>query len=180
MELIMEKVELTPIFDESAIKVRIAELAQHIASDYPDGGIVFIGILKGAFVFLADLVRALEKPCHVEFVRISSYGSSKTSSGELKILLDIACSIEGKDVILVDDIVDTGLTLSQYRERLLQQKPRSLKIAALINKTGRREKSVDLDYCGFDLDKGFLVGYGLDCDEHYRNLPCVCSIDSTH
>ncbi len=176
----MEKVELTPIFDESAIKVRIAELAQQIASDYPDGGVVFIGILKGAFVFLADLVRALEKPCHVEFVRISSYGSSRTSSGELKILLDIACSIEGKDVILVDDIVDTGLTLSHYRKRLLQQKPRSLKIAALINKTGRREKSVDLDYCGFDLEKGFLVGYGLDCDEHYRNLTCVYSIDSTH
>ena len=176
----MEKVELVPIFEESQIKTRIKELAKEISRDYPDGGVIFIGILKGAFVFLADLVRELERPCHVEFVRISSYGSSKTSSGELKILLDIACSIEGKDVILVDDIVDTGLTLSQYRDRLLEQKPRSLKIAALINKTGRREKSVSLDYCGFDLEKGFLVGYGLDCDEQYRNLPQVCSIDANH
>lgn len=176
----MEDAELIPVFDESCIKTRIMELAQQISEDYPDGGLVFIGILKGAFVFLADLVRALEKPCHIEFVRISSYGSSKTSSGNLKILLDIAGSIEGKDVILVDDIVDTGLTLSQYRKRLLEQNPRSLKVAALINKTGRREKNVNLDYCGFDLEKGFLVGYGLDCDEHYRNLPGVFSLDADH
>ncbi len=176
----MEKMELTPIFDESTIRARVAELAKQISRDYPDGDVVFIGILKGAFVFLSDLVRALDKPCHIEFVRISSYGSSKTSSGELKILLDIAGSVEGKDVILVDDIVDTGLTLSQYRQRLLEQNPRSLRIAALINKTSRREKSVGLDYCGFDLERGFLVGYGLDCDEKFRNLPGVYSIDASH
>ncbi len=176
----METQELTPIFDEVSIRERVAGLGRQISRDYPGGGVVFIGILKGAFVFMADLVRALEKPCHIEFVRISSYGSSKTSSGSLNILLDIGSSIEGKDVILVDDIVDTGLTLSQYRDQLLQRNPRSLKIAALINKTGRREKSVSLDYCGFDIEKGFLVGYGLDCDEQYRNLRGVYSVDASH
>lgn len=176
----MDNQELSPVFDEFCIRARIRELGHQISLDHPDGGIIFIGILKGAFIFLADLVRALEKPCHIEFARISSYGSSKTSSGSLKILLDIESQIEGKDVILVDDIVDTGLTLSQYRERLLKKNPRSLKIAALINKTGRREKSVNLDYCGFDIEKGFLVGYGLDCDEKYRNLSGVYSVDETH
>lgn len=176
----MEQVELTPIFDESSIRDRVTELGYQISNDYPDGGVIFIGILKGAFVFLADLVRALRNPCHIEFARISSYGPSKTSSGELNILLDVSAPIEGKDVILVDDIIDTGLTLSHYRELLLRRNPRSLKIAALINKTGRREKSLSLDYCGFDIEKGFLVGYGLDCDEKYRNLPGVYSIDASH
>jgi hypoxanthine phosphoribosyltransferase len=176
----MDNAELTPVFDEAAIQARIMELGHQISGDYPDGNVIFIGILKGAFVFLADLVRALSKPCQIEFVRISSYGCSKTSSGCLNILLDIAAPIEGRDVILVDDIVDTGLTLNQYRERLLEKNPRSLKIAALINKTGRREKSVSLDYCGFDIDRGFLVGYGLDCDEKFRNLSAVYSLDASH
>lgn len=176
----METTELNPVFDEAAIKDRIYELGKQISGDYPEGDVIFIGILKGAFIFLSDLVRAVQKPCRIEFVRISSYGSSLTSSGSLKILLDISIPIEGRDVILVDDIVDTGLTLGNYRERLLQQNPRSLKIAAFINKTGRREKSVHVDYSGFTVEKGFLVGYGLDCDEKYRNLPGIYSIDSSH
>jgi len=165
------------LFGQKEIAARVQEIAGEISAKYPDGDVLFIGILKGSFVFLADLVRAVDRPCHIDFARISSYGGDTVSSGKLDIAMDVRIPVRDRNVILVDDIVDTGLTLSQYRERILQLGPRSVEIAALIDKTGRREKHVSLDYCGFRIEGGFVVGYGLDCDERYRYLNCVCVLE---
>ncbi|AFM25528.1 hypoxanthine phosphoribosyltransferase [Desulfomonile tiedjei] len=156
------------LFDERAIAARVAEIGREISTKYPEGNVLLIGILKGAFMFMADLVRSISVSCQVDFVRISSYKDATVSSGKLDILLDVGMSVENRNVILVDDIVDSGLTLSEYKKKLLERKPRTLELAALVNKTGRREKHVDLDYCGFKIEEGFIVGYGLDCDEQDR------------
>lgn len=153
------------------IASRIKEMGAEISARFPDGNLLIIGVLKGSFMFLADLVRSLTVPCRIEFVRIASYGSGTVSSGELRILLDVGLPLEDWHVILVDDIVDTGLTLSEYSAELRSRSPLSLSIAACIDKTARRDKHVHLDYCGFRLEDGFIVGYGLDCDEQYRQLP---------
>ena len=165
------------LYRPEEISARVAELGKLISTDFPEGNLLLVGILKGSFVFLADLVRSLEQPCQIDFARISSYGGGTVSSGKLKIAMDIGIPIEGRDVILVDDIVDTGLTLYQYRDELARRGPKSLKIAAMIDKTARREKEVQLDYCGFRIEDGFVVGYGLDCDECFRNLGCICVLD---
>lgn len=169
----MEGAKRKLLFSSEQIAARVKELGEQISADYPDGNVLLIGILKGSFVFLADLARCLDQPCQVDFARISSYGSGTVSSGQLKVAMDIGIPVEGRDVILVDDIVDTGLTLSQYRESLEKRGPRSVKVAAMIDKTARREKHVDLDYCGFKIEDGFVVGYGLDCDECFRNLGSI-------
>ncbi|MFH1117600.1 MAG: hypoxanthine phosphoribosyltransferase [Pseudomonadota bacterium] len=161
------------LFHTDDIASRVCELGKQISLDFPEGNILMVGILKGSFVFLADLVRNLEHPCQIDFARISSYGSGTVSSGRLKITMDIGIPVEGRDVILVDDIVDTGLTLHQYRQELASRGPKTLKVAAMIDKTARREKHVELDYCGFRIEDGFLVGYGLDCDECFRNLGSI-------
>jgi hypoxanthine phosphoribosyltransferase len=158
------------LFSEEKIAERVKALGEQISQDYGDKPILLVGILKGAFVFMADLARNITCPCHVDFARISSYGSSTISSGDLKIKMDISLPVEGRDVILVDDIVDTGLTLHNYSEYLKTRNPNSLKTAALIDKTSRREKFVELDYCGFKVEDGFIVGYGLDRGEDFRNL----------
>jgi len=168
----MDEVKKRILFDSDTISARVQELGEQISGDYPDGDLVMVGLLKGSFIFLADLVRALQKPCHVDFARISSYGSGTVSSGQLQVIMDIV-PVTGRDVILVDDIVDSGLTLDYYRKRVLEFNPHSLRIAALIDKTGRRDKHVPLDYCGFRIDHGFVVGYGLDWDERFRNLPSI-------
>ncbi len=167
------------LFDAETIARRVKELAGEIAAKHPEGDLVLIGILKGSFVFMADLVRALDSPCQIDFVRISSYKSATVSSGELEITMDISVPIGGKHVIVVDDIVDTGLTLSQYVKRLEKESPASVEIAALIDKTGRREQYVKLDYRGFSIEKGFVVGYGLDWDERFRYLPAVYALEDT-
>lgn len=159
------------LFDSDAITKRVRELGVQISRDYPGGNLLLVGILKGSFVFLADLVRSLPYPCQIDFARISSYGSARESSGNLNIIMDVGIPVAGRDVILVDDIVDSGLTLSDFRRRIEVRNPRSLKIAAMVNKTGRREKQVNVDYCGFQIEEGFLVGYGLDWDEQFRNYP---------
>lgn len=158
------------LFSHKKIDERVKELGKQISRDYGDKPILLVGILKGAFVFMADLARNINLPCHVDFVRISSYGDQTVTSGNLKIIMDVSLPVEGKDVILVDDIVDTGLTLHQYGEYLKSRNPNSLKTAALIDKKARREKFVELDYCGFQVEDGFIVGYGLDCGEEFRNL----------
>jgi hypoxanthine phosphoribosyltransferase len=165
------------LFDEDTIRGRVKELAGEIAARHPDGDIVFIGILKGSFVFLADLVRCLNVDCQIDFARIASYGSETVSSGKLEIKLDAGIPVKDRAVIIVDDIVDTGLTLSEYRKRVEERGPKSVEIAALIDKTGRREKHVDVDYCGFRIEEGFVVGYGLDCDECFRYLGSVCVLE---
>jgi len=161
------------LFDADTIAARVKEIAREISTHHPEGDLLLVGILKGSFMFLADLVRALDRPCQVDFAKIASYGSGTVSSGSLEIRLDIGLPVKDRSVILVDDIVDSGLTLSEYGKVLEAKGPRSLKIAALIDKTGRRERHVQLDYCGFRNEEGFVVGYGLDCDEQFRNLTGV-------
>jgi len=165
------------LFDADAIRARVKELAAEISTNHPEGNLLLIGILKGSFVFLADLVRNLTVPCEIDFARVASYGTGTVSSGKLEVLMDVQTQIRDKDVILVDDIVDTGLTLSEYRKRIQKANPRRLEIAALVDKAARREKHVTVDYCGFRIEEGFVVGYGLDCNEQYRHLDSLCVLE---
>ncbi|MGO9570349.1 MAG: hypoxanthine phosphoribosyltransferase [Desulfomonilaceae bacterium] len=167
----MQQFKKRILFDGETISQRVREIGKEISLKYPAGNLLLIGILKGSFIFIADLCRSLDVSCKVDFVRISSYGNGTVTSGKLDIIMDVGIPVRDKNVILVDDIVDSGLTLSEYRTRLEEQQPLSLETAALIDKTARRDKHVQLDYCGFRVEDGFIVGYGLDCDEHYRNLP---------
>jgi hypoxanthine phosphoribosyltransferase len=153
------------------IQQRVREMAAEIQADYPNGPIYLVSILKGAFIFVADLARALKRPSvRIEFMAISSYGNEKTSSGQVKVTRDLDVNIEGYDVLIVEDIVDSGVTLS-YLTRLLQQRhPRSLEIATLLDKPQRRVQPVRVKYVGFQIPDEFVVGYGLDYAEDYRNL----------
>jgi hypoxanthine phosphoribosyltransferase len=165
------------LFDAAAIAARVNELGLRISNDFPEGDLLLVGILKGSFIFLADLSRAIGRACQIDFARLSSYGSGTETSGVINVVMDIGIPVKDKNVILVDDIVDTGLTLHMYRERVAQMGPRSLRVAALINKTSRRDKEVKLDYFGFEIESGFVVGYGLDWDERFRNLPSIYAIE---
>lgn len=156
------------------IQKRIQELGAQIDADYPNGPIYLIGILKGACIFLADLARAMSRPARIEFMGISSYGRGKTTSGQVKLTKDLDVSIEGHDVLLVEDIVDSGVTLTYLMQVLEQRKPKSLRVAALLDKPERRLRPVDVAYVGFEIPDEFVVGYGLDYAEDYRNLKDVC------
>jgi hypoxanthine phosphoribosyltransferase len=153
------------------IQHRVEALAKRISSDYAGKEPVLVGILNGAVFFFADLMRAINIPTKMDFVRAASYGSKMESSGKIRLTKDIEMPIEGKPVILVEDIVDSGLTLSYLLELFEQRGASSLKICALIDKLERKEKDVFVDYCGFRIEEGFLVGYGLDCNEEYRYFP---------
>ena len=159
------------LISRAEIARRVAELAERIGCDYAGPDLVMVGVLKGVFIFMADLVRALPFPVEVDFVRLCSYGAGTTSSGEVQITKDVEMSLQGRDVLIVEDIVDTGLTLAFLKQHLTSHQPRSLKICCLIDKRERREADVPLDYVGFVVDQGFLVGYGLDCGEQSRTLP---------
>jgi hypoxanthine phosphoribosyltransferase len=159
------------LISQAEIARRVTELAEMIRRDYAGRELVMVGVLKGAFIFLADLVRALPFPVEVDFVRLCSYGAGTTSSGEVHITKDVELPLKDRDVLIVEDIIDVGLTLDFLRHYLLSHRPRSLKICCLIDKQERREVDVPLDYVGFTVEKGFLVGYGLDCGEQSRNLP---------
>jgi hypoxanthine phosphoribosyltransferase len=159
------------LISKNDIARRVAELAAEIARDYAGRDLVMVGVLKGAFIFLADLVRALPFPVVVDFVRVRSYGAGTESSGEIHITKDVEEPLIGRDVLIVEDIIDLGLTLDFLRRHLLTHQPRSLKICCLIDKKERRQVEVPLDYVGFPVEKGFLVGYGLDCGEQKRTLP---------
>jgi len=156
---------------KAEIQQRVEALAKRISSDYEGKEPVLIGILNGAVFFFADLMRAINIPTKMDFVRAASYGSNKHSSGTVRLTKDIEIPIEGKPVILVEDIVDSGLTLSYLLELFEQRGASSLKICALIDKLERKEKDIFVDYCGFQIQEGFLVGYGLDCNEEYRYFP---------
>ena len=158
------------------IQNRIHELARDIRRDHPNG-VHLVCVLKGAFMFLADLTRALEGDSTLDFIAVSSYGMSTKSSGQVQFLKDLDASIEGRDVIIVEDIVDTGLTLNYLQEILRARAPRSLKTACLLSKPSRRKIEVKVDYIGFEIPDKFVVGYGLDYSEKYRNLPYIAIVD---
>lgn len=166
--------ELIPVLEGDAITEKIADLARRITLDYKSRQLVMIGVLKGAFIFLADLVRQIEnEKLVIDFIRATSYGAGSQTSGYIRILKDIEVDIRGKDILLVEDILDSGLTASYLVEHFKQHNPKSIKLCAFIDKRERREVELEADYVGHYVDSGFLVGYGLDHAESYRHLPGV-------
>jgi len=156
---------------------RVSELAEQISADYAGKNVLLIGVLKGAVFFLADLMRQLEVDCEVDFMAVSSYGSSTDSSGVVRILKDLDASIEGRHVLIVEDIVDSGLTLSYLFRMLGGRSPATLEVCALLTKPDRREVDMPIRYVGFEIPNKFAIGYGLDHAEHYRNLPYVAVLN---
>ena len=169
----MEKELLIP---RKTIQAKVKELANQISLDYSGKEPILIGILNGVVFFFADLVMGMDIPSKIDFIRAASYGSGTSSSGSVKLTKDVEIPIQGKPVILIEDIVDTGLTLKQIVKSLEEKEPESIKICALIDKLERRDEEIVIDYCGFQVEKGFLVGYGLDHDEQYRYLPDIYAL----
>ncbi len=161
------------LFSERNIQDRIRELAFRISTDYQDKKPVFISVLKGGFVFMADLVRQIPLPLEIDFMAISSYGSGSTSSGVVKIKKDIDIDIAGRDVIIVEDIVDSGLSLQYIRDFIGRHNPASIRVCVLLDKPAAHKMEVRFDYVGFEIGTEFVVGYGLDYNEKYRNLPYI-------
>ncbi len=159
------------------IKAEVKRLASEISQDYQDKNPILIGVLKGSVVFLVDLVRLLAFPLEVDFVKLSSYGSAKKSSGKIKLVCDISSEIKDRDILVVEDIVDTGLTTAFLLDYLKQKKPASVKLCALSEKPSRRQIAVKIDYLGFAVPDKFLVGYGLDFNEKFRNLSDICFLE---
>ncbi len=169
----MDAGRVKPLITGEEIAARTARMAEEITRDYRGRDLVMIAVLKGAFVFLADLVRRIELPLEIDFVAVSSYGADTESSGVVKIIKDLDLEIAGKDVLLVEDIVDTGLTLKYLAGMLRERGPASVEICALLNKPDARKVDIEVRYCGFDVPPKFVVGYGLDFAERYRHLPYV-------
>ena len=164
------------LFSEAEIRECVRRLAGQIESDYAEGTeLLCVGVLKGCFVFMADIIRALSRDVTVNFMEVSSYGDS-TVGGELKILKDLTVDIKGRDVLIIEDIIDSGRTISKLREELLSREPASLKLCAMFDKPARREVECDADYIGLEVPDVFVVGYGLDYAEQYRNLPYLAEI----
>ena len=166
--------KLQVLISSERIQKRIRELGEQISNDYPEGRLHLICILKGACFFMTDLARAMTRDVFVDFMGISTYGKGKTSSGEVKVTKDLDISLEGADVLIVEDIVDSGVTLNYLLHVLEQRKPRSIRIAALLDKPERRLRPVHVSYVGFAIPDKFVVGYGLDYAEKYRNLDAIC------
>ncbi len=166
------------LIDETKLQARVRELGQQIAQDYAGKEPLLVGILKGAAMFLVDLMRAIELPVAIDFMAVSSYGAATESSGVVRILKDLDTSIEGRDVILVEDIIDSGLTIAYVLDMLRRRGPASLKVCALLVKDKAAEAGLATDYVGFTIPNEFVVGYGLDFDERYRNLPYLARFAS--
>jgi len=165
------------LYPRTEIASQVQRLAEEISRDYPEREVLLIGVLKGSFLFFADLVRAITTPTVIDFVRLASYGSDTQSSGIVEMRKDLEMPIAGRDVIIVEDIIDSGLTLETLYHMLQMRGPRSLKICTLIDKRGRRESGMEADYVGIRMEDGFIVGYGLDYDERYRNLPDIYMLE---
>jgi hypoxanthine phosphoribosyltransferase len=165
------------LIDADTLSARVRALGAEVARDYADRDLLLICVLKGAIFFLADLMRAIDLPLEIDFMAISSYGASTDSSGVVRILKDLDASIEGRDVLIVEDIIDSGLTLSYLVRTLQGRKPASLEICALLTKPARRRTEVPVRYIGFEIPDRFVIGYGLDYGERYRNLPYVGVLD---
>jgi len=161
------------LISEEEIRAKVADIGRRISNDYAGKEVLMIGILKGAMIFLADLVREITVPVQYDFMAVSSYGASSKSSGEVRILKDLEYGVEGRHIIVVEDIVDTGLTLNYLAENLKSRDPASVKICTLLDKPSRRIEPVEIDYNGFVIPDEFVVGYGLDYSDRYRNFPYI-------
>jgi hypoxanthine phosphoribosyltransferase len=170
--------ELRVLITCEQIAAKVAEIGARISADFKDESVVLIGVLKGSTIFLADLARQIKLDVSFDFIAVSSYGNTMQHSGEVRLVKDVDQSMAGRNVILVEDILDTGLTLTYLRGLLLARQPKCLKIAALLDKVSRRTEAIEADYVGFVIPDEFVVGYGLDFAERYRNLPDVCVVDS--
>ncbi len=170
---------LSVLISRDQIAAKVAELGAQITAEFAGESVVLIGVLKGATIFLADLARAIQLDVSFDFIAVSSYGGRTTQSGEVKLVKDVDHSMEGKAVILVEDILDTGLTLTYIRRLIEGHCPKSLRIAALLDKVSRRVEPIHADYVGFEIPDRFVVGYGLDFAERYRNLPDICVLESS-
>jgi hypoxanthine phosphoribosyltransferase len=169
--------EYEVLISEGEIQRKVSDLGRMITADYAGKQLLLVGVLKGAVIFLVDLSRCIDLPLEMDFMAVSSYGASTESSGVVRILKDLDSPLEGKDVLIVEDIVDTGLTLSYLREYLLGRGPASLRICALVNKQKARKADVAIDYVGFDIEDQWVVGYGLDMAELHRNLPYIAVVN---
>ena len=165
--------DLNPVLSKEEIEKAVAELAQQISNDYQNREVVFVGVLKGAFIFLADLVRYLSIPVQIDFVRLSSYGCHTETSGSICLTKELEIDITGRDVIVVEDIIDTGLSLEFLLKHLNSKAPKCVRLCTLIDKRERRDRHFTIDYVGCIVEQGFLVGYGLDYAEQYRHLPAI-------
>lgn len=172
--------DLQVLYSREQISARVAEIGEEITRDLNGERLVMVGVLKGAAPFLSDLARAIRVDATFDFVAVSSYGRGRTSSGAVKLIKDLDESVEGKNVLIVEDILDTGLTLSYLRKIMLQHRPKSLRIAALLDKPSRRIEKIDADYVGFSIPNLFVIGYGMDYAERYRNLPDICVMSPDH
>jgi len=165
------------LFTKEEIEAAVNRLAAEISRDYQGKTPLLLGILKGSFMFMADLIRLLNFPLEVEFIRLSSYSGGRKSSGRIKVVQGLQTEVRGRDVLVIEDIVDTGLTISFLLDYLRKKKPASLRLCALTDKPSRRKIPVTIDYLGFTVPDKFLVGYGLDWDERFRNLPDICFVE---
>lgn len=164
---------LRVLLSEEEIHAKVKEMGKKITEDYKNSNLMLVTVLKGAVVFLADIMREIDVPAEIDFMVVSSYGSGVKSSGVVKIVKDLDVPLEGKDILIMEDILDSGLTLSYIKELLASRGPRSIKIATLLDKPSRRKVDLQADYVGFSVPDEFVIGYGLDYDEKYRNLPYI-------
>jgi hypoxanthine phosphoribosyltransferase len=164
---------LVPMISADEIRARTKELGAAITRDYKDKNLVLVSVLKGSFIFAADLIREIDLPCRIDFLGVRSYGAGTESSGVVQITNDLSRPIDGQDVVLIEDIVDTGLTIAHLMDLFRTRNPRSVKVCALLHKPARARVVVPVDYLGFTIEDKFVVGYGLDFDERYRNVPYV-------
>jgi len=173
----MERIFGRPIVTQEEMRARIKELGKQIATDYAGKDLVLVGVLKGAYAFYADLARAIRIPMRVDFLIVASYGSQSKTSGKVKVITELTEEIKGKDVLLVEDIVDSGLTVEYLIKTLSKKRPKSIKVCTLLSKPERRKIDVPLDYVGFKIPNKYVVGYGLDYQQKYRNLPYLAELD---
>ncbi|MDP3880349.1 MAG: hypoxanthine phosphoribosyltransferase [Dehalococcoidia bacterium] len=165
------------LFSRQEIAATVGKLAVELRNDYQNKNPLLIGVLKGSFVFMADLVRQLDFPVEVDFIRLSSYGGGKETSGKIKVLQSLRSRVKDREVLVIEDIVDSGLTIAFLLDFLRKKKPVSVRLCALMDKPSRRQAPVAIDYLGFTVPDKFLVGYGLDWDEKFRNLPDICVLE---
>ncbi len=168
--------ELHCLISREEIEAAVDRIAADISREYKDKTPLIIGVLKGSFIFLADLVRRLDFPVEIDFVRLASYGSSRKSSGDIRVIHELGTDVKNRHIIVVEDIIDTGLTIAFFIDYLRKLSPASLKLCALTDKSSRRQVTVNIDYLGFTVPDRFLVGYGLDFNEQYRYLPDICAL----